>query len=367
MTDSRRPEQIKVCFVSPKAYPLFDTDANGVIGGAEVDLYLLATELAKDPDYNVSCITADYGQPKTQKIENVTIIKSLNFKQNQITGAMKIWKALKSANADIYKMKTPSPGVPLVAAFCKLYKRHFTYRGASEREFNGVYLSKHPVLGRLFMQSIRSAGLLTVQNQSDAAQLRSLMSVEASVIPNGHRLLDLADTVKDTILWVGRSAPVKRPELFLELAKELPTEKFTMICQRATGDNNYSDLVAQAKQIPNFRFIEQVPFNEIDTYFRDAKILVNTSDSEGFPNVFIQACKVATPILTLNVNPDGFLDKYACGVCCGGDMKKMSEQLMAIISTPDGMAMGKNGREYVEQTHDIATVIKRYKEIFEAF
>ena len=105
MSQQKRLQPISVCFVSPKAYPLFDPGANGVIGGAEVDLYLLATELAKDSDYQVSCITADYDQPTEKTIENVKIIKSLDFKQNQITSAMKIWKALKKANADIYMIK----------------------------------------------------------------------------------------------------------------------------------------------------------------------------------------------------------------------------------------------------------------------
>ena len=54
--------KIRVCFVSPKAYPIFNPDIESVFGGAEVDLYMIATELAKDPDFNVSFIAADYGQ-----------------------------------------------------------------------------------------------------------------------------------------------------------------------------------------------------------------------------------------------------------------------------------------------------------------
>ena len=256
MSQKNRSQPIRVCFVSPKAYPLFNPAADGVIGGAEVDLYLLATELAKDENFRVTFITADYGQPTQETIENVRVIKSLNFKQNNLTGAYKIWKAMKKADAQIYMMKTPSPGVPLVAAFCKLHKHCFAYRAASEREFNGAYLTAHPILGRLFMRSLRRAGLITVQNQSDAEQLRSRMDVDVRVIPNGHRLADLADCQKQTVLWVGRSAYVKKPYRFLELAEKFPGEKFTMICQKATGDNDYDSLVAKAKQIENLEFIE---------------------------------------------------------------------------------------------------------------
>lgn len=363
MTQSGTDKIIKVCFVCPKAYPLFNPSVKGVFGGAEVDLYLLATELAKDCGFQVSCITADYGQGEIETIESVTVIKSLNFKQNAVTGAAKIWKAMKKANAEIYMMKTPSPGVPLVTAFCRCHRRHFIYRAASEREFNGVYLSAHPILGRLFMRSLRRAVLITVQNASDRQQLLSLMGLDAKVIPNGHRMPDITDTDKQTILWVGRSAPVKRPELFLELAKRLDAP-FTMICQKATGDNNYQDLLTKARQIENLTFIEQVPFGEIDAFFRDAKVLVNTSDSEGFPNTFIQAANHATPILSLNVNPDNFLEKHNCGIHAKGDMDKMANSLASLLEDELASELGKNARRYVEKYHDIEQIITQYKDIF---
>ena len=70
---------ISVCFVCPKAYPLFNEAVEGVFGGAEVDLYYLATELAKDEVFDVSFIVADYGQADVETIEGVKIIKSLDF------------------------------------------------------------------------------------------------------------------------------------------------------------------------------------------------------------------------------------------------------------------------------------------------
>ena len=39
---------IKVCFIAPKAYPIFNPAIREVFGGAQLDLYLLATELAKE-------------------------------------------------------------------------------------------------------------------------------------------------------------------------------------------------------------------------------------------------------------------------------------------------------------------------------
>ncbi|MHC4288006.1 MAG: glycosyltransferase, partial [Planctomycetota bacterium] len=169
---------------------------------------------------------------------------------------------------------------------------------------------------------------------------------------------------KQTILWVGRSAAVKRPRRFLELAKTLPQEPFVMICQRATSDTGYDDLKADAVKIDNLQFIERVPFGEMDHYFERAKVLVNTSDSEGFPNTFIQACKASTAILTFAVNPDGFLDQHQCGACCDGNTSTLKNQLSKMLNENRYQHFGKNGLEYVKDKHDISKIIERYKNIF---
>ena len=363
MTYAKTAKRTKVCFVCPKAYPLFNPAVTSVFGGAEVDLYLLATELAKDDAFDVSCITADYAQPETEQIENVTIIKSLDFKQNQITGAIKIWKAMKKADAQVYMLETLSLGIPLAAIFCRLNNISLVYRTASTRECDGTYLRAHPLIARLIFHFLRKSGNVIVQNDSDRDEFLLSVKVKSKVIANGQRLPKEISMQKNEILWVGRSDPVKRPEIFLELAKRVDAP-FTMICQKATGDDNYQALLEDAKNIPNLTFIERVPFGEIDTFFRNAKVLVNTSDSEGFPNTFIQAAKYATAILSLNVDPDNFLQKYNCGVCCQSRKDNMDEQLSEMLDKDRSKEMGLRGREYVKDHHDVDKVMDQYKPIF---
>ena len=357
---------IRVCFISPKAYPIFNPRIESVFGGAEVDTYMVATELAKDKAFDVSFIVADYGQPQEEMRENVRILKSLNFKQNPLTGAYKIWKSLKQADADIYMMKTASPGVPLVQYFCQKNHRRFVYKNANPGECDGTYLQRHSILGRLFVRSLKKAAQVIAQNQQDHENLQTRFNIDSIVIANGHRIPETVESEKQTILWVGRSAQVKGPRRFLELAKALPQEPFVMICQRATGDRQYDGLKADAAGIDNLQFIERIPFHEIDGCFEKAKILVNTSDSEGFPNTFIQACKANAAILTFAVNPDGFLDNHGCGICGGGNDSRMAEQLGEMLDKDRYQEFGANGLQYVKSRHDIAKIINRYKAIFRA-
>ncbi len=357
---------IRVCFISPKAYPLFNPAVESVFGGAEVDLYMIATELAKDREFEVSFVVADYGQADEEMRENVRIIKSVNFRQNPMTGARKIWAALKKADADVYMMKTASPGVPLVRYFCRRYNRRFIYKTANQGECDGKYRGRHPILGRLFVHSLKAASAVIVQNQRDHDNLAEHFSIQSAVIPNGHRIPEAVSGDKKHILWAGRSAAVKGPRRFLELAKAFPDEPFVMICQEATGDDNYRGLCEEAAGAQNLTFVERVPFHEIDGYFEQAKVFVNTSDSEGFPNTFIQAAKAGAAILSYLVNPDGFLDGHGCGLAGDGTMNKTVEQLRTLLEGKRFLEYGSRGRDYVRGTHDIERIIETYKSLFRA-
>jgi glycosyltransferase involved in cell wall biosynthesis len=136
-----------------------------------------------------------------------------------------------------------------------------------------------------------------------------------------------------------------------------------MICQPAVGDRAFDALASEAAAIPNLTFLPGVPFGCIDRHFMSARVLVNTSDSEGFPNVFVQAAKCGTPILSLNVNPDGFLDVYECGLCAGGNWKSFKEMLDVLLEPETYRRYSENAYRYACENHDIGNIIGRYKEV----
>ena len=357
-------EPVSVCFIAPKAYPLFNPDVEGAFGGAEVDLYLLATELARDEKFRVSFIVADYGQKPIEKIENVTVIRSIDFGKNVLSGVARIWRGLGRAGADICIIKTASPGVPLAALFCRVHNKNFVYRTAHHYECDGTYLRENFFSGKAFARSLRRAKIVLAQNEVDRDNLQRTIGVSSVVIPNGHRLPKLTDTKRDIILWVGRTAYFKKPELFINLAQEFPDEKFVMICQRATGDDKYDQLRSKALEVANLEFFERVPYREIDGFFHRAKALVNTSDYEGFANTFIEAGKWSVPILSLNVNPDNFLDKHICGIYCNGSEDRLAQGLRFLLEQDRYIELGRNGRKYVQGRHDIGRIVEEYKDIF---
>ncbi len=71
-----------------------------------------------------------------------------------------------------------------------------------------------------------------------------------------------------------------------------------------------------------------------------------------------------TPILSLGVNPDGFLDKYNCGICAGS-VEKMNEGLNTLLENFE--TYSESAREYAVNRHDISKIIDEYKEIFRQY
>ncbi|MEN8128526.1 MAG: glycosyltransferase family 4 protein [Planctomycetota bacterium] len=362
-------KKIRVCFIALKAYPIFNPEVESVFGGAEVDLYLLSTELAKDERFDVRFIVGNYGQSDQEVRENVTLYKSIDVRKSYILQGHKIWQAFRRADAQVYMHEACSLGTALAAFFCKTHKRAFVYRTASSLEASGKHSGKLSVRKFFIQWTFRQANTFIVQNEQDAVNALRTVKRTAKVIRNACRVYSIKTVRKSGVLWVGRSKPVKRPDLFIKLAKAFPDISFTMICQRSLDDDAYQSLVETARQIPNLEFLKRIPFQDVDHYFEQARISVNTSDSEGFPNTFIQSCKAGTAILSLNVNPDGFLNKHNCGFCAEGDWQRFTGKLSEWIQTDHAQSVGQNGLDYIQAHHDIATIIQQYKDIFanEAF
>jgi len=64
------------------------------------------------------------------------------------------------------------------------------------------------------------------------------------------------------------------------------------------------------------------------------------------------------------VSPDGFLDRYNCGICSRGDWKKFVDSLKYMLADNRYIKFGQNGRKYVELNHDITKIIGEYKTRF---
>lgn len=377
---NRRP--LRICFVMFGAYPLFNREVNETFGGSEVELYNLATYLAGFEHNQVDFIVGDYGQRNIEIRQNIRLIK-VKYMHLDKYGSFKykilryfyLFSILLRQPSQIYITKTASELLGWLVLFEKIFKRKkVVYRLGSDKDADIEFWEKDRKLYLLYKLGLERCNLIYTQSKDQQRMLLERYGIKSRVLKNVfHLAKDETENSRQYILWVSRCEPLKRPLLFLELAKNLPDEKFVMIMPYVQKTDELQNerikrITAEVKkaavELNNFEYLEYVPFNQIQNYYNKAKLFVNTSEYEGFPNSFIQSCVGKAGILSLRVNPDEFLTENNLGHCCRDNM----EEAINFIRGLDAdriEKMGRNAGEYVKQNHDVSSIGKIYMDDFQ--
>jgi glycosyltransferase involved in cell wall biosynthesis len=418
---TRRP---KVCITLPLAYPLFNPSRKGTFGGWEVRISLIARELARRGRFEVVVIVGDYGQPHHELIDNVNLI---SWTDREIWGippdpnsirswnpfpygssAYKIWYRIQKnffirlskyfpgrvfsrvgkfrvlqrniniydeVDADIYVVPGNSFFSVEAASYCLARGKHYVFLSGSDMDYypefktdpTGKDIYGMPHFLKLY--SIEQASAHIVQTERQAEMLYDGYDRTSTVIKNP---IDVnpkfpKSTTPQTVLWVGKSDErVKRPSLVLELARRMPEYKFVVIMNTVHIE---SQVQAErlAETLPNVTLIERVPFETIESYFAEARIHLNTSSFEGFPNTYLQAAKYGVPTVAMIVDPDGMLSQHSCGFACENDVDKCEATIRRLMADEHLYAeLSRNSLEYVCTYHDKNLVAQKYEEALDA-
>lgn len=363
--------KIHVCFISTRAYPLFNKECTESHGGSELQLYLLSRELAKESDFKVSFIVGDFGQADMEVHEGVNVFRGMNSRANdsllrKALQALSYLSLFSRIDAEIYFTSSATSVVGLVSLFCILRGRAHVHRTAHEEDVNRARIERRGLLGRIYEFGLTHARLVLTQSETHRRLLKEHHDIDAEVFRNAIPISVDHKRKEGLVLWVGRAVPWKRPELFIELANENPDRRFVMIVSRSDEEPEYWDEIRrETKNIGNLSLKENVVFEKVQAYFNRANVLVNTSDSEGFPNTFLQAGLGRTPILSLNVNPDGFIKEHECGFHCHNDPNELKSKLQVLFENkPVYERCSKNIFDYVKKYHSLDVQSKRMKELF---
>ncbi len=353
----------KICFVSPFAYGLFNPEADLKFGGAEVQMYLISKELSLDESFDISFIVLDLGQEKKEIYGNVKVFKSYERGRsilNLIKAPIQLILILKKISPDVIINRAHGVEAGICAIYARLFNKKFIYSLAHDDDANGKNFEG--LRGKIFKFGFKRADKLIAQSEDQVDLLKRRYYKEAVLIKNSFSIKENKKE-KDLIFWVGSSADKKRPGSFLDLAEANPKEKFVMVVTKSKVNLDlWHEIKEKTKKIENLKFIEMIPFNEIDDFFARTKIFVNTSTSEGFPNVFLQAMIAKAPILSLKVDPDDFIKNYKCGVVCDDNSEIFKNKFMELIENEDDIEeMGQNGFDYIQKNHNIKKNIEKWK------
>ncbi len=372
----RKKRKIKICFLILDAYPLFNTqtgtrDGRRFFGGAEIDLYLLAEKISNLNKYEVIFWVGDYGQKDTELSGNISIRKFKYFEHlsnlsiiQKVFRKLMLIKQLFGMDGDIFITETASRLVGLLAVFIKILRgKKLIFRLASDVNTDLSFYRSSRRTYFLYKFGVYHCNLIICQSNTQKKLLKKNLNLDGIVIKNALKIKNIVrPQIKNHILWVGRGIPLKRPELFIELARRLPDENFTMIM---TGDTDTKkNTIKSMNGLNNITLLDYVPFNRIQEYYNTAKLFVNTSEYEGFPNSFLQACIGKTPILSLRVNPDEFITRYDIGCVCNDNIG-LAVEFINNLDNNKITIYGNSAYNYIIQNHDIDCIVKQYERVFE--
>ena len=365
---------LKVCLISPLGYGLYNPASRMPFGGAEVQFYLLANALAGDPAYSVSVLTTVSENPGVETCGELKVFKRQGqrrtdpkLKRGFLNRIQQVWSYLEAfqemhrqfieIDADVYFHAGAGVEVGAYALLCRLLRRRFFFFIASSSDLWEPYGKVDGALKWLFPLGVRFAHEIVCRSTEQQDRLHSQYGRAGVLIRTGHSRPLTRSVSKSYVLWVGRGNPLKRPEMFLDLAARLPHLRFVMVLAHEDAHPDLLQQVrAQAVMLKNLDLYEDVPWSQIDNYFACARVFVNTSTYEGFPNTFVQAALHGAPVVSWRVDPDRLLSTGQLGHCAGGSFDRLIDLVQGLYESETGWRTLSQGVERYASTHHLLSV-----------
>lgn len=207
---------------------------------------------------------------------------------------------------------------------------------------------------KLFRKSIKHIKYIVSQNEYQFNTLKSNYNKDSLIMHNIWKTPDNEVPSKHTdVIWVANFRPLKRPEWVFRLAEQTPELKYVMIGGPG-GDGPYYNLCKEiSSRISNLIFMGPLSLDEVDKEIKKSRILICTSEFEGFPNTFLQAWSNKLPVIS-TVDPSGIINENHLGTI----VKNEGELKEAVYGILNDDALRK---------HMIDSITVYYKNHFDAY
>lgn len=353
-----------ICFVGHLMLPLLRGTDEPVVGGAEVQMFHLAQELVHrgwDASFLVCGLAAtDRGRIDTP----LGPAQVLYPRRSQKTAAQKwlekraLYAAVRATGADlVFQRAVWDADVAALAA--RVRRVPYVYSLASDRD--AVQL---PSWSRR-RNVIRWATQVVAQSALQQDCLRRY-GRQATRIASGFPVPPVATAAAAEVLWVGTLRALKRPELFLDLAAAFPAHPFVLCGGPGEDPQLARSIEARAATLPNVRFEGFVPYARMAAHYARARVLVNTSTYEGFPNTFVLAWLHGAMVVSLGVDPDGWLARGGLGAVARDPQELRTLVGRALADPAWAATTAARARTHAVQEHDIRHVAIAFESVFEA-
>lgn len=210
---------------------------------------------------------------------------------------------------------------------------------------------------------LKKADYMFVQTSKQQRLLRENYGLTSTLIGNGHPIPEgtIRKDEPPVVLWLASLKPWKRPEKFVRIAEQCTD----LDCQfeiigRPSNDETHTEVQRAVSGLTNIKYKGSCTIAESNAHVGRASVFVNTSESEGFPNTFIQSWLRRTPVLSLEVDPDGILSSNPVGEFADGNLNRLVHHTRRLIADGDVREeYATASRDYAIKNHSIESVVDR--------
>lgn len=168
----------------------------------------------------------------------------------------------------------------------------------------------------------------------------------------------------DSILFLGRLDPVKKPEAFLEALRRLVDAGVTVHADvygdPSPGNGQYAEgLRARYASLPCITFHHAVPNRVTPELYRSHAIYVNLTPAGSFDKTIGEAMASGCVVVVVNTALRGIIhDQFLVG---DGLVESVESAVRAALSLagPERAAYAKAMRRYIEEEHALALVMEK--------
>lgn len=340
-------EKNSICFVGQHYYKF-------TIGGAETQMYLLASEFVRR-GWEVHYATTDV---EHKMVDQGIQLHPFNCGKRLPGDYGNLTSVLSFINANVYYVRGRSHLLGGLHQYAKKHRKPYIFALSMDidcrtyKSLPRVFFEKRgnvfKVLwnapyafwsDRMSLNGMREATLVLCQSEMQRKALKDNLNIESALFRNIHPASaekDIEKSKPPTVLWLASVKGWKQPELFVQLAERLRHLDCRFVLAGRLADSSYMEILEKAtERLDNFEYVEDVPFEQSNALMSKASVFVNTSlENEGFPNTFIQAWLRMVPVVSLNVDPDDIIKTFGLG-CHSKTFAGLEHDVTQLINNPE--------------------------------
>lgn len=347
-------------------------------GGGELQIALLAKALALQ---NHKVVIIDpYSEKNFTTEDGIEVVnmptwnkglKGIRLFSNRIPA---LYKLLKQQNADYYYCRMRSYFHLVSFLVTRRIKKKFILAVASDIDvlnFKNQYKYEHKPNFRLskyislqlpndiiFRFLLKRADFVVLQHIGQDVNL-DLCKGKKIIFPNiiDQRLLKGSNSAtEDYFIYLGSLSSLKGSDKLLQLS-EITDQAIKIMIVGQPNDAKSVEVFEQLKTKSNIVLKGRLNHEEALDLVSKSKALINTSNFEGFPNVFLEAWALGIPVISLKVNPGNVFTNFRLGVCCDGSLEMMKRSIENnVTATIDKNVL----QEYIRNFHEFNTAGDRF-------